>query len=116
MKESVFPFIKFAGVDIVLGPEMRSTGEVMGISERFSMAFAKSQLAAGTVLPHEGNIFVSVAERHKPAVRRPGEAAARHRLQAARDRRHRRRCWKRPAFRRGGVKKISEGIPTCSTS
>ncbi len=51
VKEAVFPFIKFAGVDIVLGPEMRSTGEVMGISERFSMAFAKSQLAAGTVLP-----------------------------------------------------------------
>jgi carbamoyl-phosphate synthase large subunit len=60
VKESVFPFIKFAGVDIVLGPEMRSTGEVMGISERFSMAFAKSQLAAGTVLPREGTIFISV--------------------------------------------------------
>jgi carbamoyl-phosphate synthase large subunit len=68
VKEAVFPFIKFTGVDIVLGPEMRSTGEVMGISERFSMAFAKSQLAAGTVLPSEGNIFVSVADRHKPAV------------------------------------------------
>jgi carbamoyl-phosphate synthase large subunit len=65
VKEAVFPFIKFTGVDIVLGPEMRSTGEVMGISERFSMAFAKSQLAAGTVLPKEGNIFISVADRHK---------------------------------------------------
>jgi carbamoyl-phosphate synthase large subunit len=65
VKEAVFPFIKFSGVDIVLGPEMRSTGEVMGISERFSMAFAKSQLAAGTVLPREGNIFISVADRHK---------------------------------------------------
>ena len=68
VKEAVFPFIKFTGVDIVLGPEMRSTGEVMGISERFSMAFAKSQLAAGTVLPQEGNIFVSVADRHKAGV------------------------------------------------
>jgi carbamoyl-phosphate synthase large subunit len=68
VKEAVFPFIKFTGVDIVLGPEMRSTGEVMGVSERFSMAFAKSQLAAGTVLPREGNIFVSVANRHKAAV------------------------------------------------
>jgi carbamoyl-phosphate synthase large subunit len=68
VKEAVFPFIKFSGVDIVLGPEMRSTGEVMGVSERFSMAFAKSQLAAGTVLPREGNIFVSVADRHKSAV------------------------------------------------
>ena len=53
VKESVFPFRKFAGVDIVLGPEMRSTGEVMGISERFCIAFAKSQLAAGAVLPNE---------------------------------------------------------------
>jgi carbamoyl-phosphate synthase large subunit len=68
VKEAVFPFIKFSGVDIVLGPEMRSTGEVMGVSERFSMAFAKSQLAAGTVLPREGNIFVSVADRHKTAI------------------------------------------------
>ncbi|HEY2881078.1 MAG TPA: carbamoyl-phosphate synthase large subunit [Pirellulales bacterium] len=61
VKESVFPFAKFAGVDIVLGPEMRSTGEVMGISERFSIAFAKSQLAAGVVLPTSGRIFISVA-------------------------------------------------------
>ncbi len=53
VKESVFPFIKFSGVDIVLGPEMRSTGEVMGISDRFSIAFAKSQLAAGVVLPQQ---------------------------------------------------------------
>ena len=68
VKESVFPFIKFAGVDIVLGPEMRSTGEVMGTSERFSMAFAKSQLAGGTVLPEGGKIFVSVAERTKAHV------------------------------------------------
>jgi carbamoyl-phosphate synthase large subunit len=68
VKEAVFPFIKFLGVDIVLGPEMRSTGEVMGISERFSMAFAKSQLAAGTVLPRDGNIFISVADRHKGAI------------------------------------------------
>ncbi len=55
VKESVFPFAKFTGVDIVLGPEMKSTGEVMGISDRFSIAFAKSQLAAGTLLPTSGN-------------------------------------------------------------
>ncbi|MFM8253247.1 MAG: carbamoyl-phosphate synthase large subunit [Planctomycetota bacterium] len=65
VKESVFPFRKFAGVDIVLGPEMRSTGEVMGVSERFSIAFAKSQLAAGVVLPREGLIFLSVTSRYK---------------------------------------------------
>jgi len=68
IKEAVFPFAKFAGVDIVLGPEMKSTGEVMGISERFSIAFAKSQLAAGTVLPPEGKIFISVADRAKEHV------------------------------------------------
>jgi len=68
IKESVFPFRKFAGVDIVLGPEMRSTGEVMGISDRFSLAFAKSQLAAGVVLPDSGNIFVSVSARHKDSI------------------------------------------------
>lgn len=67
VKESVFPFRKFAGVDIVLGPEMRSTGEVMGVSERFSIAFAKAQLAAGTVLPTEGKIFLSVSRRDKDA-------------------------------------------------
>jgi len=67
IKESVFPFRKFTGVDIILGPEMRSTGEVMGISERFSIAFAKSQLSAGVVLPQvgEGVIFLSVTARHK---------------------------------------------------
>ena len=61
VKESVFPFVKFAGVDIALGPEMRSTGEVMGVSDNFSIAFAKGQLAAGTVLPEQGTIFLSVA-------------------------------------------------------
>jgi carbamoyl-phosphate synthase large subunit len=68
VKESVFPFRKFVGVDIVLGPEMRSTGEVMGISNSFPIAFAKSQLAAGTVLPKSGRVFISVSERHKDQV------------------------------------------------
>jgi len=68
IKEAVFPFVKFAGVDIVLGPEMKSTGEVMGISDRFSIAFAKSQIAAGTVLPREGTIFISVADRDKQQI------------------------------------------------
>jgi carbamoyl-phosphate synthase large subunit len=68
VKESVLPFIKFTGVDIVLGPEMRSTGEVMGISHRFSIAFAKSQMAAGCLLPKDGNIFISVADRGKEAI------------------------------------------------
>jgi carbamoyl-phosphate synthase large subunit len=68
VKESVFPFRKFVGVDIVLGPEMRSTGEVMGVSHRFSIAFAKSQLAAGVVLPERGKIFLSVSARHKEQI------------------------------------------------
>ena len=69
VKESVFPFRKFAGVDIILGPEMRSTGEVMGSSDRFSIAFAKSQLGAGIILPTEGNIFLSVTQRHKEIIK-----------------------------------------------
>ncbi len=68
VKESVFPFRKFVGVDIVLGPEMRSTGEVMGIAPQFSIAFAKSQLAAGVRLPDSGRVFVSVEERHKDRI------------------------------------------------
>jgi carbamoyl-phosphate synthase large subunit len=65
VKESVFPFNKFPGVDIILGPEMRSTGEVMGIDDSFPMAFAKTQLAASSALPLSGMIFLSVADRDK---------------------------------------------------
>jgi carbamoyl-phosphate synthase large subunit len=65
VKEAVFPFVKFAGVDIILGPEMKSTGEVMGVAENFPLAFAKSQIAAGTFLPLKGTVLVSVADRHK---------------------------------------------------
>ena len=68
VKEAVFPFAKFPGVDIVLGPEMRSTGEVMGIDTDFASAFAKSQLAALSRLPSHGTVFVSVAERDRQAV------------------------------------------------
>jgi carbamoyl-phosphate synthase large subunit len=65
VKESVFPFNKFPGVDIILGPEMRSTGEVMGIDDSMPMAFAKSQLAASSALPRSGTVFISVANRDK---------------------------------------------------
>jgi carbamoyl-phosphate synthase large subunit len=68
VKESVFPFAKFPGVDIVLGPEMRSTGEVMGIDTDFAAAFAKSQLAAHSRMPMEGTVFVSVAARDRQAI------------------------------------------------
>jgi carbamoyl-phosphate synthase large subunit len=65
VKESVFPFSRFSGVDIVLGPEMRSTGEVMGIDDSFPIAFAKSQIAAGAKMPLEGKVFISMAASHK---------------------------------------------------
>jgi carbamoyl-phosphate synthase large subunit len=65
VKESVFPFVKFPGVDTILGPEMRSTGEVMGIDESFPVAFAKAQLAAGNALPQKGRAFLSVRNEDK---------------------------------------------------
>jgi carbamoyl-phosphate synthase large subunit len=66
VKEAVFPFIKFPGVDTILGPEMKSTGEVMGVGESFAEAFVKSQLAAGVRLPKSGKVFVSVRNPDKP--------------------------------------------------
>jgi len=65
VKSPVFPFNKFPGVDPVLGPEMRSTGEVMGVGKNFGEAFAKAQLSAGTPLPDKGCVFLSVNDRHK---------------------------------------------------
>lgn len=70
VKEAVFPFSKFQGVDIILGPEMKSTGEVMGIDMDLGMAFAKSQMAAGGALPTSGNVFISVKETDRPSVAR----------------------------------------------
>jgi carbamoyl-phosphate synthase large subunit len=68
VKESVFPFLKLTGSDILLGPEMKSTGEVMGISDDFGMAFAKSQAAAGYVIPTAGTVFISVNDYDKAGV------------------------------------------------
>ena len=68
VKEAVFPFAKFPGVDTLLGPEMKSTGEVMGIGASFGAAFAKAQLAAGTILPLEGGVFISVRDEDKAPV------------------------------------------------
>src|SRR5438477_4697036 len=67
VKEAVFPFIKFPGVDVILGPEMKSTGEVMGLDRDFRKAYLKSQIASGSVLPTSGKIFVSVKSRDKRA-------------------------------------------------
>jgi carbamoyl-phosphate synthase large subunit len=66
VKEAVFPFVKFPGVDTILGPEMKSTGEVMGVGKTFGEAFVKSQLGAGTRLPTEGRVFMTVKNGDKP--------------------------------------------------
>jgi carbamoyl-phosphate synthase large subunit len=68
VKEAVFPFARFPGVDTVLGPEMKSTGEVMGIDKSFAIAFAKSQIGGGSRLPREGTVFVSVRDADKPRI------------------------------------------------
>ena len=71
VKEAVFPFARFPGVDVILGPEMRSTGEVMGLDLDFGRAFAKSQLGAGSKVPVEGSVFVSVKDSDKAALVKP---------------------------------------------
>ncbi len=68
VKEAVFPFIKFPGVDPLLGPEMKSTGEVMGVGRSFGEAFAKAQIAAGSALPESGKVFLSVREADRPGI------------------------------------------------
>ncbi|MEQ4618698.1 MAG: carbamoyl-phosphate synthase large subunit [Corticimicrobacter sp.] len=68
VKEAVFPFVKFPGVDTILGPEMKSTGEVMGVGETFGEAFVKSQLAAGVNLPESGTVFISVKNQDKDEI------------------------------------------------
>lgn len=73
VKEAVFPFTRFPGVDIILGPEMRSTGEVMGIDSSFEAAFAKAQIAAGNVLPSKGRVFISVKDADKAAMVAPAK-------------------------------------------
>jgi carbamoyl-phosphate synthase large subunit len=78
VKEAVFPFNRFPGVDPVLSPEMKSTGEVMGIDSNFTLAFAKAQLGAGMILPQSGKLFVSVKPGDKDAIIEPVRALAKH--------------------------------------
>jgi carbamoyl-phosphate synthase large subunit len=73
VKEAVMPFERFPGVDTVLGPEMRSTGEVMGIDSNFGISFAKAEIAAGVKLPVKGTVFISVSDKDKRAVIFPGK-------------------------------------------
>jgi carbamoyl-phosphate synthase large subunit len=74
VKEAVFPFARFPGVDIILGPEMKSTGEVMGLARDFGRAYAKSQLGAGNGLPLKGTVFISVKDKDKQAMVGPGRS------------------------------------------
>ena len=68
VKEAVFPFTKFPEVDVLLGPEMKSTGEVMGLGKSFGEAYFKAQRAAGVILPKSGNAFISVRDKDKPEI------------------------------------------------
>ena len=88
IKEAVFPFARFPGVDVVLGPEMKSTGEVMGLDRDFGRAFAKSQLAGGVKLPVAGQVFISVKDHDKNAIARVARDISPARLPHRRDPRH----------------------------
>ena len=89
VKEAVLPFDRFEGADAILGPEMRSTGEVMGVARDFPTAFAKAQAAAGAPLPQQGTVFITVTDSDKSGVQRHRRAALRRRLPGRRHARHR---------------------------
>ena len=90
VKSPVFPFNKFPGVDPALGPEMRSTGEVMGVGVNFGEAFLKAQISAGSPLPEKGTVFISVNDHHKPEAVEVARAFAALGFQAGGHARHRR--------------------------
>ncbi len=110
VKESVFPFNRFPGVDVILGPEMKSTGEVMGIDSDFGRAFAKSQLAAGQHLPTTGTVFVSVKDSDKekvsPIARRLDEMGFQFMATAGTS-----SCLTKAGIPNQLIKKITEGRP-----
>ena len=117
VKEAVFPFIKFPGVDMVLGPEMKSTGEVMGIDVDFRQAYLKSQIAADSPIPASGKVFISVKNRDKRLPGAAGQAPGGHGVLPGGYRRY--RAGPRAA-RHGGRSKSTRWPratgPTCSTS
>ena len=110
VKESVFPFPKFPGVDPILGPEMKSTGEVMGVGDTFAEAFAKASLAAGDVLPRGGTAFVSVKPSDRPYVGEVGRSlqALGFKIVATRGTA---RCLDEAGVACGIVNKVTEGRP-----
>ena len=110
IKEAVLPFNRFPEADAVLGPEMRSTGEVMGIDLTPGLAFVKAQLAAGTRLPESGTVFLSLADRDKALGVTAAAGFAEPRLQARRHGRHRRGAARR-GYRRGGRRRQARRVP-----
>ena len=109
VKEAVFPFIKFPGVDPILGPEMRSTGEVMGMGRTFGEALLKSQLGAGSRLPTRGTVFISVKHADKPRAAKVARELHATRLSARGDARHGR--GDRRGGRPGAADQQGEGRP-----
>ena len=115
VKEAVFPFARFPGVDTVLGPEMKSTGEVMGIDRNFAMAFAKSQIGGGSRLPRAGTVFVSVRDADKPRVLEAIRLLVGARVQDHRHLRHPALPGRTGACRPARSTRCSKGAPTSST-
>ena len=109
------PFGRFPGADTVLGPEMKSTGEVMGVAEDFPAAYAKSQLAIDYSLPTEGRAFVSVCDRDKRAIVSVGETAAHARLRDPVDARYREDAQARRGSRSPRSSRCTRVGPTSST-
>ena len=116
VKEAVFPFNKLPGVDLILGPEMRSTGEVMGIADSFGMAFAKAQIAADGALPLEGAVFVTVNDhdKHDRGARSPGGSTSSG-FRIVRHRGHRAPPPRPRRARRSGCSRCTRAGPTRST-
>ena len=111
VKEAVFPFARFPGVDILLGPEMNSTGEVMGLDHDFALAFAKSQLGAGVDLPRSGTLFVSVRDEDKPGILPAVKRLAGLGFKVLRHQRHRSASSPKTASQAQKINKVLEGRP-----
>ncbi len=115
VKESVFPFIKFPDADPILGPEMKSTGEVMGTGRTFGEAYAKAQFASGVVLPRRGLAFISVRDRDKPGAVELGKMLHRARLRDRRDGRYREGARRTAACRVSASTRFAKAGRTSST-
>ena len=116
VKEAVFPFVKFPGADTLLGPEMKSTGEVMGIDSDFGRAYAKAQIEAGNSLPTGGTVLVSVRDEDKARIGEAVRELADQRLPGARHAGHRRGAAADSASRRRWCRRWGTGTRTSSSA